>query len=63
MLNGFPVRLIVPGYYGTYWANHLSSIELVDETYEGFWMKPAYRNQRDGARLRAAQPITVRGIA
>jgi DMSO/TMAO reductase YedYZ molybdopterin-dependent catalytic subunit len=43
MLNGFPVRLIVPGYYGTYWVKHLSEIEVIDHDYEGFWMKPAYR--------------------
>ena len=43
MLNGYPVRLIVPGYYGTYWMKHLSEIEVVDQVYEGFWMKPAYR--------------------
>lgn len=43
MLNGYPVKLIVPGYYGTYWIKHVSEIEIVDNTYEGFWMKPAYR--------------------
>jgi DMSO/TMAO reductase YedYZ molybdopterin-dependent catalytic subunit len=43
MLNGFPVRLIVPGFYGTYWVKHLSAIEIIDSVYEGFWMKPAYR--------------------
>lgn len=43
MLNGYPVKLIVPGYYGTYWVKHLSEIEVVDKTFEGFWMKPAYR--------------------
>ena len=43
MLNGYPVKLIVPGYYGTYWIKHVSDIEIVDNTYEGFWMKPAYR--------------------
>lgn len=21
ILNGYPVRLVVPGYYGTYWVN------------------------------------------
>jgi len=42
-LNGYPVKLIVPGYYGTYWVKHLSEIQVVDQVYEGFWMKPAYR--------------------
>jgi sulfite dehydrogenase len=43
MLNGYPVKLVVPGYYGTYWVKHLSDIQVVDSVYEGFWMKPAYR--------------------
>jgi DMSO/TMAO reductase YedYZ molybdopterin-dependent catalytic subunit len=43
MLNGYPVKLIVPGYYGTYWVKHLSEIQVVDKTFEEFWMKPAYR--------------------
>ena len=43
MLNGYPVKLIVPGYYGTYWVKHLSEIEVVEQPFEGFWMKPAYR--------------------
>ena len=43
LLNGYPVKLIVPGFYGTYWVKHLSEIEVVDQTFEGFWMKPAYR--------------------
>jgi sulfite dehydrogenase len=42
-LNGYPVKLVVPGYYGTYWVKHLSQIEVMDQIYEGFWMKPAYR--------------------
>jgi hypothetical protein len=43
MLNGYPVKLVVPGYYGTYWVKHLSEIEVIDHEFEGFWMKPAYR--------------------
>lgn len=42
-LNGFPVRLVVPGYYGTYWVKHLSSIQVVETAFDEFWMKPAYR--------------------
>jgi sulfite dehydrogenase len=42
-LNGFPLRLVVPGYYGTYWVKHVSEITVVDRVYDGFWMKSAYR--------------------
>jgi sulfite dehydrogenase (cytochrome) subunit A len=43
VLNGFPLRLVVPGYYGTYWVKHLNEINVVDNTFDGFWMKTAYR--------------------
>ena len=45
-LNGYPVKLIVPGYFGTYWVKHLSEIEVIDRTFEGhnaFFMTTAYR--------------------
>ncbi len=43
MLNGFPLRLVVPGYYGTYWVKHLNEITVIDSVYDNFWMKTAYR--------------------
>jgi sulfite dehydrogenase len=43
VLNGFPARLIVPGWYATYWVKNLSEIMVVDHVFEKFWMKPAYR--------------------
>jgi sulfite dehydrogenase len=42
-LNGFPLRLVVPGYYGTYWVKHLNEITVIENVYDGFWMKSAYR--------------------
>lgn len=42
-LNGYPLRLVVPGYYGTYWVKHLHDIEVIDSVFTGFWMQPAYR--------------------
>jgi DMSO/TMAO reductase YedYZ molybdopterin-dependent catalytic subunit len=42
-LNGYPVRLVVPGYYGTYWVKHLNEITVTDDIFDGFWMKSAYR--------------------
>src|SRR5213082_597080 len=43
VLNGFPLRLVVPGFYGTYWVKHLNEITVIDNVYDGFWMKSAYR--------------------
>jgi DMSO/TMAO reductase YedYZ molybdopterin-dependent catalytic subunit len=43
MLNGYPVRLIVPGWYGTYWVKHLSEITVLDGVLSDFWMATAYR--------------------
>ncbi len=43
MLNGFPARLVVPGWYATYWVKALSDISVNTKAFEGFWMNPAYR--------------------
>jgi len=45
-LNGYPVKLVVPGYFGTYWVKQLSEIEVLDHVFEGhdaFFMTTAYR--------------------
>ncbi|MGB7099720.1 MAG: molybdopterin-dependent oxidoreductase [Xanthobacteraceae bacterium] len=41
--NGYPARLIVPGWTGTYWMKHLASIEILTKPLGGYWMNPAYR--------------------
>jgi len=41
--NGFPLRLIVPGWTATYWMKHLDSVEASTKPFGGFWMKSAYR--------------------
>ncbi len=43
MLNGYPLKLVVPGYYGTYWVKHVCDINVVDDVFGGFWMSTAYR--------------------
>ncbi len=42
MLNGFPARLVVPGWYSTYWVKHLTEITVLDKQFDGFWMRKAY---------------------
>ena len=41
--NGFPARLIVPGWTGTYWVKHLTTIDVRSKPLGNFWMATAYR--------------------
>lgn len=41
--NGFPARVIVPGWTGTYWMKHVITINALTKPQGGFWMNPAYR--------------------
>ena len=45
-LNGYPLKLIVPGYFGTYWMKHVNEIDVLDHSFEGkdaFYMTTGYR--------------------
>ncbi|PNG24941.1 molybdopterin-dependent oxidoreductase [Methylocella silvestris] len=42
LLNGFPIRLIVPGWYSTYWVKMLNNIEVLDGPDDQFWTAKAY---------------------
>jgi len=44
--NGFPARLIVPGWTGTYWVKQLASVKISTTPEKNFWMSPAYRLPR-----------------
>ena len=43
LLNGFPLRVVVPGWFSTYWVKMLSDIEVLDKPDDNYWMKAAYR--------------------
>ena len=43
VLNGYPLRLVVPGYFGTYWLKHLNEITVLTGKLDNFWMTSAYR--------------------
>jgi DMSO/TMAO reductase YedYZ molybdopterin-dependent catalytic subunit len=42
LVNGFPLRLVVPGWYSTYWVKMLSDIELLNQPDTNYWTKTAY---------------------
>ena len=41
--NGFPARVIIPGWAGVYWMKHIVSLRAVTKPFDGYWMKSAYR--------------------
>src|SRR6185437_13532372 len=41
--NGFPARIVVPGWTGTYWMKHVNKIDALTAPLKNFWMNPAYR--------------------
>jgi sulfite dehydrogenase (cytochrome) subunit A len=47
MVNGFPLRLVVPGWYGTYWVKALSDITVLPQPFSNFWTDKAYRIPND----------------
>ncbi|MEO5867542.1 MAG: molybdopterin-dependent oxidoreductase [Sphingomonas sp.] len=64
MLNGFPIRLVVPGWYSTYWIKALDTIEVLTAPDTGYWMDKAYRipsapgaNVAPGAKDFPTEPI------
>jgi DMSO/TMAO reductase YedYZ molybdopterin-dependent catalytic subunit len=64
--NGFPARLIVPGWTGTYWVKQITDVQAISKPEASFWMKSAYRVPRGkypGATFKtqvtdANEPIT-----
>ena len=55
--HGFPLRLIVPGWYGMTSVKWLDSIEAVTEPFEGFQQYVSYRYQRDAADV-PGEPVS-----
>jgi len=42
-LNGYPARIVVPGWTATYWMKHVTGIQVSSKPLENFWVKAAYR--------------------
>lgn len=50
LLHGFPLRIVVPGWFSTYWVKMLSTIEVLTGEDESYYVAKSYRVP--------AQPIT-----
>ena len=55
--HGFPLRLVVPGWYGMTSVKWLSRITLVDEPFDGYQMRHSYRVRHEEDE--PGEPITT----
>ncbi|MEO8109910.1 MAG: molybdopterin-dependent oxidoreductase [Ginsengibacter sp.] len=70
LLNGYPLKLVVPGWYATYWVGMLNNIQVLSTPFEGFWMKKAYvvpkdepnGNERPDAIATNVEPISKMNV-
>src|ERR1700730_10914802 len=43
LLNGFPLRVVVPGWSAVYWVKMLNDIEVLDQPDTNYWTSTGYR--------------------
>jgi DMSO/TMAO reductase YedYZ molybdopterin-dependent catalytic subunit len=60
LLNGFPVRLVVPGWYATWWIKSLTYITVRDKPLHNFWMDTAYRIPNNATAVEENQTTAAR---
>lgn len=58
--HGYPLRAIVPGLYGMMNPKWITSIELVDTVYQGFWQRRGWANE---AHYKIHSSIVIPGNA
>lgn len=42
VLNGYPLKLVVPGCYATYWIGMLNEVKVYADSFKGYWMDKSY---------------------
>jgi sulfite oxidase len=48
--HGFPLRVIVPGWAGDSWVKWVTRVEVLDQEFDGFFMKTGYRHPGRGVQ-------------
>jgi len=43
LLHGYPLRIVVPGWFSTYWVKMLSTIEVLSGEDDGYYVAKSYR--------------------
>lgn len=61
--HGFPVRAVVPGYYGMASVKWLTRVEVVDRPFTGYFRARAYTYIREGQRTaEPRRPVTTLNV-
>jgi len=57
--HGYPMRLVVPGWYGVASVKWLMAIELIDHSFDGYFQADKYCYETGGA---AREPVTLQRV-
>lgn len=68
-LNGFPIRLVIPGYYSDSWIKMLKDVTVMTEYKKHFYMDVAYRipdnaneSEEHDNKAKKTKPITTMNV-
>jgi DMSO/TMAO reductase YedYZ molybdopterin-dependent catalytic subunit len=60
--HGFPVRLVVPDWYGVASVKWLTDIEVIDHPFTGYYQADKYHYEWDGDGVRTREPVTLQRV-
>jgi DMSO/TMAO reductase YedYZ molybdopterin-dependent catalytic subunit len=60
--HGYPLRLVVPGWYAVASVKWLTDIRVVEEPFEGFFQATHYVYERDRGKTTAAEPVRLQQV-
>jgi DMSO/TMAO reductase YedYZ molybdopterin-dependent catalytic subunit len=60
--HGYPVRLVVPGWYAVASVKWLTDIRVVEEPFEGFFQAVHYVYERNRSGIAATEPVRLQQV-
>jgi DMSO/TMAO reductase YedYZ molybdopterin-dependent catalytic subunit len=60
--HGYPLRLVVPGWYGVASVKWLTRIEAVPEPFDGYFQSEKYQYERTRDGIEERVPVTLQGV-
>jgi len=60
--HGFPLRLVVPGWYGMAWTRSVKRIEAIDYNFNGFYQKERYVYVKENCEVKPVTTMHVNSV-